>query len=507
MGRKSEAGAPNPTPRKPRRITPKRVAIGSLLFVVLMVVSVEISSQSWFCNSCHIMEPFYTSWKNDTHKGVHCVECHIDPGINNFVAAKLNGAGQVVDDILNRTSTKPSASVSAMACTRAGCHTKEHLKEVKVDTDGKFLFSHAQHLDKEFFGIQMTCTACHSHIRGTRHFEVNTGVCITCHLLESTDDDKLIQAGNTQDLEGTGSGIKLIRLAVRQPDESQPGKNADPTLFPANHPAAQEGMPPADCRTCHEPPQGEFDYRGLKVNHQDFLEYGARCESCHRGVTTTPNPIDDTACLACHTFGVDHTKPTEELHRIHAEGKHKIECFSCHGEPRHGPEAMQEHLETLNCTECHIGQHAIQQKAYLAEGQKPTTEMVSPMFMAHVDCAGCHVMPTAVGANPHSGAKVRVAVAAACDTCHAPGLGEKMIPLWQDATRGLYDKAKAELDALDGRVTDSKAKALLGEAGGLIQLVELDGSWGVHNPKYTQQLLEQAREKITAARAVQGGDS
>ena len=38
-------------------------------------------------------------------------------------------------------------------------------------------------------------------------------------------------------------------------------------------------------------------------------------------------------------------------------------------------------------------------------------------------------------------------------------------------------------------------------ARGLLDLVEMDGSWGVHNPRYTQSLLERARDMVNAARS------
>src|SRR5689334_23509542 len=101
----------------------KWIVIGGLVALpVFGVGSVELTSQSWFCNSCHIMEPYYTSWQHGPHKDVECVKCHISPGVNNFLAAKFNGLGQVVDDVLYRTTPKPSASVSQLACTRSGCH-------------------------------------------------------------------------------------------------------------------------------------------------------------------------------------------------------------------------------------------------------------------------------------------------------------------------------------------------------------------------------------------------
>ena len=39
-------------------------------------------------------------------------------------------------------------------------------------------------------------------------------------------------------------------------------------------------------------------------------------------------------------------------------------------------------------------------------------------------------------------------------------------------------------------------RQLRGEAQFLLELVRQDGSWGVHNPKYTQKLLDDAQQKI-----------
>ena len=36
-------------------------AIGGVLFIIFTFVSVEVTSTSKFCNSCHIMEPYYTN--------------------------------------------------------------------------------------------------------------------------------------------------------------------------------------------------------------------------------------------------------------------------------------------------------------------------------------------------------------------------------------------------------------------------------------------------------------
>ncbi len=498
----------------------RRIALGVAGFVVLSVVSVELTSQSWFCNSCHIMGPFYDSWKVSSHKDVHCVECHIPPGVNNFVAAKLNGLGQVVDDALNRTSTKPSASVSAMACSRAGCHAVERLAESKIQTE-TFRFDHGSHFGKEYFGIKIDCTTCHSHVMGDEHFAVNTNTCILCHLTESADESVLASAGghgggagpigvsvSTASMgvgaaaipgtapEGTGSGSddpagrRSIRMAVRRA---------------STDPAPAGTTPSADCRVCHNPPLEEFEYRGLRVNHEEFLAYGASCDSCHHGVTRTPPAITDAACLSCHTFGIEQAASAEEIHRVHAEGEHKVECFSCHGMPEHGPEAQMVNLEEFDCLECHLDQHTIQRQTYLWAGapavQPEGTLPASPMFMAHVDCTGCHVSSSPLEGELHNGARVVRASAEGCDSCHQPGLGEQMIPLWQSTTRALHEQVMREIERVAGEKPDEPGAALLQEARSLAELVRMDGSWGVHNPRYTQQLLEQARDKVRAARA------
>jgi nitrate/TMAO reductase-like tetraheme cytochrome c subunit len=62
-------------------------AIGLALLLVASVGGVEATSQSQFCGSCHIMDPYYSTWKHSTHKDVACVECHVAPGAQNLVAA------------------------------------------------------------------------------------------------------------------------------------------------------------------------------------------------------------------------------------------------------------------------------------------------------------------------------------------------------------------------------------------------------------------------------------
>lgn len=437
---------------------------GLVLALAGTVTSIEMTSRSSFCNRCHIMNTYYASWETDVHSAVQCIECHIAPGMDNFVLAKLNGLGQVVDDWLNRTSTKPSASVSDFACMRSGCHGLDDLDTSGDDNGRSYFFDHATHLDIHYRGIAIHCTTCHSHVKGDRHFEVNTNTCITCH----------VAPGAPAHLEA----------------------------------AAAELVAPAGCDDCHAAPEHPFEYQGLTVDHNEFERFGASCESCHRGTTAPAAPVGDSQCLGCHDFGTERVTTAVDMHRVHTEGRHKVECFSCHGVTRHGPGAEAMSLSRFDCRSCHTGQHDVQRGTYLFKDelahQQAADGVVSPMFLAHVDCTGCHIEAGPLSAKPSNGATVNRAVPAACDACHREGLGDQMIPLWQRTTRQLYD----EVDALLPTPRDpwaagvAAAQTRVDEARRLLELVRVDGSWGVHNPRYTQHLIEQARRKVVEARGL-----
>jgi nitrate/TMAO reductase-like tetraheme cytochrome c subunit len=455
--------------------------------IVFTFVSVEVTSRSSFCNSCHIMGTYYASWQAGSHSGVECVQCHIPPGTMNYAHAKLNGLGQVVDDLLHRTSGKPSADVLDASCTRAGCHNMEAVRK-KVRHEGKYFFDHGKHLDLSYQSIEIHCTTCHSHIEGKNHFEVNTNACVTCHLAYPA---KAPPAQVT--LVGNVEAAVAANTAVTAPTASKLAHGGAP---------AAEKFPAVRCDACHSAPDKPIEYQGLKVLHSEYLSYGASCESCHRGVTAPVRKIKDEECFSCHDFGLERLGSVGETHKIHSSGK-KVECFSCHGVIEHGPSAQSMRLDQIDCQSCHTGQHAIQQGTYkskrLPAAHPSTTQpAVTPMFMAHVACNACHVSPKPIKGKAENGARVAVATAEACGSCHKAGLGEQMIPLWQKNTHALYDSVVADVPST--QPSDERSRELVAEARRLIDVVRLDGSWGVHNPRYTQDLLGQARAKLLEAR-------
>jgi hypothetical protein len=127
-----------------RRIQPSRgVALRrlALFFVTMTVVNIVIASQvtyravshmetDQFCGqSCHVMKPQFTANRRSVHRNVGCVECHIVPGAAGFIAAKMNGARQLMEVTL-QDYPKPippglqSSHLASSAETCEKCHSR-----------------------------------------------------------------------------------------------------------------------------------------------------------------------------------------------------------------------------------------------------------------------------------------------------------------------------------------------------------------------------------------------
>jgi nitrate/TMAO reductase-like tetraheme cytochrome c subunit len=88
--------------------TPKRrymaLALGAAITAGWMLLSLfgtykayQYTDSTGFCGlACHqVMEPEYTAYKQSIHARVSCVECHIGPGADWFVKAKITGMRQL----------------------------------------------------------------------------------------------------------------------------------------------------------------------------------------------------------------------------------------------------------------------------------------------------------------------------------------------------------------------------------------------------------------------------
>lgn len=422
--------------------------------------AVVVTGQPGFCNSCHIMNTYYASWENSNHKEVNCLDCHLQPGFTGYIRGKINGLAQAVDCAVGRIGTKPNATVKDASCLRSDCHNMEELKEDKLAYKGVH-FAHEKHVGKVVDGIHISCGMCHSHFEGEEHFSVNNDVCFTCHFLG-----------------GAGGEDSLVETK---------------------------------CLQCHEVPDKTIERGFVKIDHSEFVSYQASCEeSCHGREVTRPSEVEDTVCLSCHPFRREAGMTSDELHESHTAHE-KVECFACHGDVVHGQKQVTSVAAMMDCKSCHSETHEVQQSIYStqepAEGGH-SDRVLSPMFLTHVECTGCHIDRAAKKtASLDSFGRVAKAVPEACDRCHEKGTGAQYVPLWQGGIKSLFDRVSKRIALLEGELkvqTDGPARDDLNRriqtARSVLESVSADGSWGVHNFKYTEALLLEAEKVLTIDR-------
>jgi nitrate/TMAO reductase-like tetraheme cytochrome c subunit len=84
------------------------VTVATLISLVALSFAsqraVEYSESTEFCGqTCHqVMGPHFTAHQSGLHSRVGCVECHVEPGAEGFLKAKLNGTNQLRLALTNR---------------------------------------------------------------------------------------------------------------------------------------------------------------------------------------------------------------------------------------------------------------------------------------------------------------------------------------------------------------------------------------------------------------------
>ncbi|MDO8663113.1 MAG: NapC/NirT family cytochrome c [Candidatus Omnitrophota bacterium] len=262
------------------------ISLGVFLFLLIagMIAASIYTEQPEFCNSCHLMKPYYKAWKESPHKMVKCLDCHYEPNLKSHLWGKINGLAQVMDYTLGRYSEKPVARIPDTSCLRSGCHRKEKIINTKIMFKGKVKFQHATHwrdFDELGKGVHLRCATCHKWLTYDKHLAVDENTCLICH---------------------------FKNVSVEQISKQ--------------------------CSTCHTEIKDRAD-------HKEFLQDGtASCADCHTTIKTTNAPVLKQMCYFCHADKekLDKIKDRELLHRRHITEK-KAECINCHELIQHGKES------------------------------------------------------------------------------------------------------------------------------------------------------------------------
>lgn len=423
------------------RVAALAAGLVAALALVVLAGAMEVSSTPEFCGSCHVMKPYYESWKSSTHNRVACVDCHIPPGITAELRKKYEAVSMVVRYFTGTYGTNPWAEIDDAACLR--CHERRLIEGREMFSDVHF--DHRPHLTEMRRGKKLRCTSCHSQLVQGSHITVTASTCILCHF-------KDVPAG-----QGT-----------------------------------------ARCTVCHEVPRALVSRGGLQFDHAEVVRFDMQCSWCHAHAAEGEGRVPRERCLTCHNdparlIALD---DADRLHRAHVT-EHKVDCLNCHLEIQH---AALPALETAGgeCASCHGGGHSAQREVYAGIGGRGVEPLPSPMFLAGVRCDGCHF----IAGHDRRGTGVQKASEVSCMSCHGPSY-RRVYQSWQrglaERVRGVRS-ALADLPPRAGRqdsaaLRDARANLSLVERANGVHNVDyslalLDRAFDLANEERTARGLE-----------------
>ncbi|MHB1037212.1 MAG: NapC/NirT family cytochrome c [Pirellulales bacterium] len=315
------------------------ILLGSLFLLMLVMAAMAgwYTSRPQFCNSCHIMEPYYKSWQESSHSEVSCIECHFPPGFGGKVRGKMLGLVQLAKYVTASEGPRPSAEIPDASCLRSGCH-ETRLLTGRVDFHG-VPFDHTPHLGQMRRGKQLRCTSCHSQIVQGKHMTVTVTTCFLCHFKGEPFN------------QGLGA-----------------------------------------CTRCHAIPDAKFDLGGgVPFTHDLANEKGVDCANCHGDVIRGTGEVPRERCLSCHNRQDDLAKIGDHqfMHLKHVT-EHKIDCLQCHLQIEHSLDRQKIEHAAADCQSCHPNHHNEQIAMLRGKGGRSIPSHTNGMLAIRIECKSCH---------------------------------------------------------------------------------------------------------------------
>jgi len=448
--------------------------VAFIAFIALIAVMLHATANYRFCGLCHNMDTYIESWKQSTHKDVSCLECHFEPGLWGELAGKWKAQTHVVMQITGTAPPRPHTEISDASCLREGCHSTQDLRKSKITYKGVG-FSHDTHLSELRRGKKLKCVSCHSQIVQGKHLTVTETTCFTCHFYK---------------------------------------KNEHPEM--------------AKCKLCHTQSKAKIFIdanENLPFRHKGYLDRGVQCQQCHFDIIFGEGGMKDNICVQCHAEPkiLQSKYTSEEIHSNHVS-LHKVECFRCHatinhfiprpeGSPLAGKKqvvktALAGYHYDSNCIKCHsMDEHNAKRNMFMGKGMKDLPDLPSPMFLAHLDCASCHIaLSNTDGISKGIKRNGFEEIIKSCNDCHGPGYDEmarhwkKLLTAEIDKTAKSLLKARNNLITHKNRARSSQISQLLEQAQKNLQFTK--NGRGLHNIDYALKLLAKSQEKIQEAQTM-----
>jgi nitrate/TMAO reductase-like tetraheme cytochrome c subunit len=440
------------------------LAAGVILVISALFAAEHYTSRPAFCGSCHIMKKYYNSWKNSKHaeNNVACIDCHSLPGEKHAARSRFKGLRQFLTYFERNTENirKPSY-VSDFSCKTPQCHPDDTYGNKKVKFTEKISYVHNTHEDIRIEGQVLHCDTCHQHLGTEKHFEVQKEACYLCHFLKLKYN----------------KGLSRCSMCHEIPTEPLQKQKKDQT---------------------------EHDEK--TITHQSLEKTKVPCQSCHYELIQGNGKVKKERCYNCHEYSFNietklKEKGTTIMHTDSDAGQHVAlqlaDCFECHDSIQHQQSGFMDPVR-LNCIACHPDHHQYQKTLLVGAGIKGVPDTPGLMYDVKTNCIGCHTEKRI-----QKGETVLHGSGKTCAACHTEK-HEAMLKEWKDKVKEelkyakeIEQEAEQAIEHARGKVSQEKldmAFMMLREGQENVSIVEYGG--GVHNKKYSLELLDAAMNKF-----------
>ncbi len=274
------AGVASPPKRHKKHRSRKRRWIVALsitggvivLLIVAAFVTAHFTSASSFCDTCHEMDPYYTTWQASEHSGAECRDCHIPPGTIPYIETKLGSFREIYVHFFGSADAPLAVTreIPNDSCFR--CHDDPPADP----TLSTVTFSHAEHAARTY------CITCHVRMvhKALTPGYVDPGTmssCFKCHDGSTASNTCSYCHTPPHEKRGECSGCH---------------NTSGWTSAGTDHPFALTGAHASlTCTQCHVSRPGVANIPGTELPQAD-----PACVSCHGD-----NHGGLTDCAGCHT--------------------------------------------------------------------------------------------------------------------------------------------------------------------------------------------------------------
>ncbi len=351
----------------------------------ILKIGVHATSTSSFCVNCHSMKPQVLTWEASSHSQVECIQCHVQPGVENMAKQKVDGVKQLYSTLTD-SFIAPIRMPSLIP--NESCLTCHDMLTRNVSASGDIIIDHQVHEEKE-----IACVTCHDGVahgkvsekrvtyksdyakwngmlakrfmEDTKYTRPQMETCMNCHELRGApltcetchnssmlpEEHKTSQFITKEHMQQAKEDILYCdtchSYTTNQQVESLKGSSKAYVSYLSGEKSMEVNVSVEEyaktndyCKNCHgERPDSHNSNHFLKNHGIAASKDQNTCLTCHDHRVNSDSPVTNVSCASCHPSS--HQGPWKNRHPVEIRPDQKFDrsCLQCHVE--------------ATCTSCH----------------------------------------------------------------------------------------------------------------------------------------------------------